>query len=565
MANTAEAPVALSHLDRYELITQLGEGGMAKVYLGLQRGSVADKLVVVKLLREAFSSDPHFVAMFADESRIAVRLSHPNVIHTYEASTNDSRHYIVMEFLEAKTLAQLLRRVGRKNMPLDAHLWVLCEVLSGLAYAHELADFDGAPLQIVHRDVSPSNVLCTIRGEVKLVDFGIAKVVGALAQTQHGMIKGKLGYASPEQCQGEPADGRADVYAVGVMLWEALAGQRRALRESALATMRARSESNEIDIVDLCPNVSPRLAAITRCALAADPANRYASAREFERELRDYLIDSAAPSGSERVQTLVSEYFGGEIAETRAIIDRQVRTSSVSSIPTSSVFRLSEAPPHSPSSDAPQVLSTAPLPAPPRRSSSWRRGAVLSLLVAASALGAWVYVRTGQRLAHRTEAAAGTREAKFPSLEAAVVEAVVEAGGESLGGLVPAPAAPEVRLHVRAWPSGVELRLDGVAQSNPLEATLRRDDREHVLSAEAKGCLPERRIVRFDRDQDLRMTLAPQSAPGRHRAQRTSASWEAKLALPTSKPDLLEPGLDLRKQARLASGRPLDERDPYVP
>ncbi|HEX2669743.1 MAG TPA: serine/threonine-protein kinase, partial [Polyangiaceae bacterium] len=172
LANTLETYAPPRHLGRYELIAPLGEGGMARVYVAVQRGPIANKLVVIKLLREQFTHDEHFVAMFADESRIAVLLNHPNVIHTYESSSTGSEFYIVMEFLEGKTLAQLIRRVGRETFPLETHLWVLCEILAGLHYAHELQDFGGAPLDIVHRDVSPSNILITVRGEVKLLDFG---------------------------------------------------------------------------------------------------------------------------------------------------------------------------------------------------------------------------------------------------------------------------------------------------------------------------------------------------------------------------------------------------------
>src|SRR6188768_441531 len=259
LANTLETYVTPRELGRYELIAPLGEGGMARVYLAVQRGPIANKLVVLKLLREEFTSDPQFVAMFADESRIAVLLNHPNVIHTYESSSTETEYYIVMEFLEGKTLAQLIRRVGRENFPLETHLWILCEILAGLAYAHELADFSGVPLHIVHRDVSPSNILLTVRGEVKLLDFGIAKVQGSVAETQHGIIKGKLGYASPEQCLGNKADGRADLYSVGVMLWEALAGKRRPMHETALATTRS---GTEVDISETLPGVPLPLARI---------------------------------------------------------------------------------------------------------------------------------------------------------------------------------------------------------------------------------------------------------------------------------------------------------------
>ena len=324
LANTLETYAPPRQLGRYELIAPLGEGGMARVYVAVQRGPIANKLVVVKLLREQFTGDEHFVAMFADESRIAVLLNHPNVIHTYESSSTDSEYYIVMEFLEGKTLAQAIRRVGRENFPLQVHLWVLCEILAGLHYAHELSDFGGEPLNIVHRDVSPTNILITVRGEVKLLDFGIAKVQGSIAETQHGIIKGKLGYASPEQCLGMKADGRADLYSVGVMLWEALAGKRRPVSETALATTRPGVQAAETDIAETLHGVPMALARIVRRALSRDPADRYQTARAFELELRQYLVDSAASNGAPALQALISGHFGGELAAIRRAIDEQV-------------------------------------------------------------------------------------------------------------------------------------------------------------------------------------------------------------------------------------------------
>ncbi|HEY3255799.1 MAG TPA: protein kinase, partial [Polyangiaceae bacterium] len=324
LANTLDTYALPRQLGRYELIAPLGEGGMARVFVAVQRGSIANKLLVIKLLREQFIGDEHFVAMFADESRIAVLLNHPNVIHTYESSSTDSAYYIVMEFLEGKTLAQLIRRMGRENFPLATHLWILCEILAGLHYAHQLCDFGGVPLNIVHRDVSPSNILLTVRGEVKLLDFGIAKIQGSIAETQHGIIKGKLGYASPEQCMGTKADGRADVYSVGVMLWEALAGKRRPLNETALATARAGAQAGETDIAETLPGVPLALARIVRRALARDPAERFPTAQAFELELREYLVDISASNGAPALKTLVSAHFDGELAAIRRAIDDQV-------------------------------------------------------------------------------------------------------------------------------------------------------------------------------------------------------------------------------------------------
>ena len=242
---------------------------MARVFLALRRDAFgSEKLVVIKQVRPEFAADTEFLAMFMDESRIALQLNHPNVVHTYEVVGEDPDYFLSMEFLEGRTMAQVLRKYGRRSFPVDLHIWILTQVLAGLQYAHELRGLDGTPLGIVHRDVNPSNVLITSTGEVKLLDFGIAKAAGAMTFTQQGVVKGKLGYAAPEQCLGRASDARTDLFAVGMMLWEAIAGQRRSPAESNAAVLQARVTNKEPAIDEVVPDVSPRLAEICQRALA---------------------------------------------------------------------------------------------------------------------------------------------------------------------------------------------------------------------------------------------------------------------------------------------------------
>jgi len=212
-------------IGRYEAFLQIGAGGMARVYLAVQRGQLGQKpeLVVVKLLRPEVLEDEHALALFTDEARIAMRLDHPNVIRTREVIAEPPDYLLAMDFHNGRSLLDVVNRIGRPAVPLDEHIYILCRVLAGLSYAHELQDENGRPFGIVHRDVSPANVLVSYSGEVKLLDFGIAKATGSLVATRDGVVRGKLGYAAPEQCLGRPADPRSDVYAVGVMLWEAIA------------------------------------------------------------------------------------------------------------------------------------------------------------------------------------------------------------------------------------------------------------------------------------------------------------------------------------------------------
>jgi serine/threonine-protein kinase len=222
MTGESGAP-ATSFGGKYRPIATLGQGGMARVLLTVaQSGPGVHKLLVVKELKPDLVKDAEFVTMFVDEARLAARLNHPNVLTTYEIGESGGAPFLVMEYLEGQPLHAVLPRVGRTAMPLTAHLAILQKALAGLHYAHELRDFDGSPMNVVHRDVSPQNVFVCYDGQVKLLDFGIAKASGSVARTETGVFKGKLGYIAPEQITSPTVDRRADVFSVGVMLWEAL-------------------------------------------------------------------------------------------------------------------------------------------------------------------------------------------------------------------------------------------------------------------------------------------------------------------------------------------------------
>src|SRR3954471_3703105 len=212
---------------KFRFLAEIGHGGMSEVYLALVQGGLGgfQNLIAVKLLRHDLAEDESFRRMFLEEARLTAQLSHPNVVQTNDVGEDRGRYYIAMEYLEGQTFERARRaRNAGKLFPVNLQLAMLADVLAGLHYAHELVDYDGSPLAIVHRDVTPSNVFITYDGQVKLVDFGIAKVLDSLNNTQVGVMKGKVRYMAPEQISGGPLDRRADVYSVGVMLWEILSG-----------------------------------------------------------------------------------------------------------------------------------------------------------------------------------------------------------------------------------------------------------------------------------------------------------------------------------------------------
>lgn len=316
-------------IGRYEAFLQIGAGGTARVYLAVQRGKLGQKaeLVVVKVLRPEVVEDEHVQALFSDEARIAMRLEHPNVIRTREVIAEPPDYLLAMDFQNGQSLLDVLSRLGRQAVPLDEHIYILSKVLAGLSYAHELMDENGQPFGIVHRDVSPANVLVSYNGDVKLLDFGIAKATGALAATRDGVVKGKLGYAAPEQCLGQPADPRSDVYAVGVMLWEAIAGKRRASGETWQSVLQARLDDSEPELEDVCPDAPQALAAIVKKALARNPNDRYSTAREFESDLNQYLGEKrGVPIGPSRIAAMLKPHFDRDRANLHRSVEAFLKT-----------------------------------------------------------------------------------------------------------------------------------------------------------------------------------------------------------------------------------------------
>ena len=316
-----EGPTAFG---KYHLFAVLGRGGMADVYLAVSRGPMGfNKLVVVKRLRDSLAEEPSFLNMFLDEARLAARLNHPNVVHTYEVGEHDGHYFIAMEYLDGQSVQTLLRAVAKKGSKLSAPMCarIVADALAGLHHAHELKDYDGTPLNIIHRDVSPHNVFVTYEGQVKLVDFGIAKAALSRTQTEVGVLKGKVAYMAPEQAMGVPLDRRADLFAMGIVLWELLTGQRLMAGETAAVTLHRLLNKPVPRVSEVLPSVDPRLDAIVARALEKDPNARFATAQEMRDALEAWIAGSGALVRQEDIGANVSGYF----AATRADVKRQIQ------------------------------------------------------------------------------------------------------------------------------------------------------------------------------------------------------------------------------------------------
>jgi eukaryotic-like serine/threonine-protein kinase len=275
---------------KYQTLMELGRGGSAVVSAALARGIGGfSKLVVLKTIKEELCAHPDAVRSSLNEARLAARMSHPNVVQVYEVYQEHGVPVIVMEYLDGLSLSRVARQGQAGRQTLRVMLSILCKVLEGIRYAHGLSDFDGKPLGIVHRDISPQNVMLTYDGQVKLVDFGTAKLMAGATEPLSGMFRGKLVYMPPEQVCGEVIDGRVDLFAVGVMLWEAVAGRRLWGDLHHAGIIRRLLEHDIPQLADVAPEVDPELERICSRALQPEREQRYPDASAFLRDLESYL------------------------------------------------------------------------------------------------------------------------------------------------------------------------------------------------------------------------------------------------------------------------------------
>ncbi|MDQ3337681.1 MAG: protein kinase [Myxococcota bacterium] len=274
-------------IGRYELLIELGRGGMAELFLGRLHGAGGfAKIVALKRILPHLAQDKQFKEMFLNEGRIASNLSHPNVCQVFELDEADDELYLAMEYLDGVSWDHLCRELATGNFAMRLAVGVIGQACEGLHYAHSYRDLEGNTVQVVHRDVSPQNLFVTVAGVCKVLDFGVSKVMTDGPRTSSGVIKGKLPYMAPEQIRGESIDGRADIFALGVCMWEALTMQRLFDRPTDFMIWKAITEEDVPSVLVHWPECPPALDAVVRRALDRDPDKRFATAREFAEALR---------------------------------------------------------------------------------------------------------------------------------------------------------------------------------------------------------------------------------------------------------------------------------------
>jgi serine/threonine-protein kinase len=293
---------------RYRVIEKLESGGMAEVFRAESEGIQGfRKQVAIKRVLPHLSEKKRFISMFLDEARLSAHLNHSNCVQVFDIGVGDNAYFIVMEFVDGANLKTVIEWVKRqsKQFPVAAASFICHEICKGLSYAHELSDPNGAALNIVHRDMSPPNVLITKYGEVKIVDFGLAKATSQLEKSEPGIIKGKFSYLSPEAAMGQEVDLRTDVFAVGIILWELLSGQRLFLGETDFQTVKKVQQAVIPSISQINREVPPELERIVNRALARDPNSRYQTAREIGIDLSKFMFAFGVPCSTFDIAQLV--------------------------------------------------------------------------------------------------------------------------------------------------------------------------------------------------------------------------------------------------------------------
>ncbi len=310
---------SLGRYGRYEILGQLAVGGMAEIYLARETSSDGNvtRLLVIKRIREQSGTDDEFVSMFINEARLAMYLRHPNICYLYEYGRVGDDHFLAIEYIDGQTFRKLLGRAAstRRPVPQNITIKIVSHIAGALHHAHRATDHHNNPLKIVHRDVSPHNIMLGYDGVVKLLDFGVAKAATQTTLTRAGIVRGKFAYMSPQQCLGDRLDGRSDLFSLGTVLFEGLTGRRLFRRENQFDTMRTIVEEPIPSIRSIDPTIPIELERIVDRALQKDPDKRFQTGAEFQQALEEYLASSGEVVGEDTISAFMHSMFASEVKQ----------------------------------------------------------------------------------------------------------------------------------------------------------------------------------------------------------------------------------------------------------
>lgn len=478
-------PATTTRLGPYELLREVGYGGMGSVYLGRRLGLGGfHKWVAIKTIHPHLAKEAGFVTMFLDEARTAASMQHPNVTTVFDVGEADGTYFLAMEYLHGEHLG-VFQDTGAIDPHLAAH--TIARAAEGLHHAHEITDERGVPRGLVHRDVSPHNIFLTYDGHVKVTDFGIARAEGRLAKTtETGRIKGKCAYMAPEQVQAQPLDRRADLFALGVVLWELTTGERLYVAPTDAQVLLAILREDPREPSWLVPDYPPALEAIVMKCLAREPDDRYASCAELARALDAFVATASRPVGASELAALMHERF----ESLRRDKDRLLRGASTPGVANALAETVATDAP-APASTPAITVDASPRPAPSEPSGP---------------------------MALPTKRARGVL---FAGLGVLGIVGVVL--GVSLGG----PERATVR--VQSEPSGGRVTLDGAPIPGVTPLVIEDVEQgRHRLEVELEGFVPHDVTIDVDREAvELRYPMRSADASARDETARVDGADEA--------------------------------------